>query len=131
MNSRQIVAAAALALLGSSAFAGGEFDPMTGFGVVSTATPRAAVKAADVAQVERFDAGTAYLQAPKAASSLTRADVRAEYLRARADGELVSFDTGTEYAQAPDTASTLTRAQVRAETATALRGGKASVAGGS
>jgi len=131
MNSRQIVAAAALALLGSSAFAGGEFDPMTGFGVVSTAAPRVTVKAADVAKVERFDAGTAYLQAPKAASTVTRAEVRAEYLRARNDGELVSFDTGTEYAQAPEAASTLTRAQVRDETTTALRGGKASTADGS
>jgi hypothetical protein len=131
MNSRQIIATAALALLGSSAFAGGEFDPMTGFGVVSTTTPRVTVKAADVATAERFDAGTAYLQAPKATSTLTRAEVRAEYVRARDGGELVSFDTGTEYAQAPDTASTLTRAQVRAETVTALRGGKATIAAGS
>lgn len=131
MTRKTLFAAALLAVAGSSAFAGGEFDPMTGFGVVSTATPRAAVKATAAAPVERFDAGTAYLQAPKAASTLSRADVRAEYLRARADGELVSFDTGTEYAQAPDSASTLTRAQVRAETETALRGGKASVAGGS
>ena len=121
MNTRQALAATVLALLGSSAFAGGEFDPLTGFGPVA-ATPRLAAKAdARPAADERFDAGTAYQQAPKAASTLTRAEVRAEFLRARADGEMVSFDTGIEYARAPQGSSTLTREQVRAETLTALR----------
>lgn len=122
MNAKQLFTAASLTLLGTAAFAGGEFDPMTGFGAVSTATPRVAAAApAERATVERFDAGTAYLQAPVVASSTTRNEVRAEFLRARAEGEIVSFDTGVEYAQAPEGRSTLTREQVRAETRTALR----------
>lgn len=118
MNTRPLVAAAALALLGTSAFAGGEFDPLTGFGPVSTGPTRTSAPAA---APERFDAGTAYLQAPKAGATVTREAVRAEYLRARRDGELTAFDTGTEFAQAPDAPSTLTRAEVRAETLAALR----------
>jgi hypothetical protein len=82
-----------------------------------------AVTQADRATVERFDAGTAYAQASKASASagLTRAEVRAEFLRARNEGELVSFDTGLAYAQAPTGRSSLTREQVREETRLALR----------
>lgn len=122
MNAKQLFTAASLALVGTAAFAAGEFDPLTGFGAVSTGTPRVAAAApADRAAVERFDAGTAYLQVPASVSSTTRNEVRAEFLRARAEGEIVSFDTGLEYAQAPEGRSTLTREQVRAETRTALR----------
>src|SRR5690349_18091975 len=61
MNRNQLFAAAALAVLGTtSAFAGGEFDPMTGFGNVGQST-------------------------------VSRAEVRAEYFRARDGGEMVSF----------------------------------------
>ena len=122
MNAKQLFTAASLALVGTAALAGGEFDPLTGYGAVSTAAPRvAAAPAAQRAAVERFDAGTAYLQAPAVASTTTRSEVRAEFLRARAEGDLVSFDTGVEYAQAPEGRSTLTREEVRAETRTALR----------
>jgi hypothetical protein len=123
MNAKQLFTAASLALVGTAALAGGEFDPLTGYGAVSTsAAPRVAVApAAQRAAVERFDAGTAYLQAPAVASTTTRSEVRAEFLRARAEGDLVSFDTGVEYAQAPEGRSTLTREEVRAETRTALR----------
>ncbi|KQV95164.1 DUF4148 domain-containing protein [Rhizobacter sp. Root1221] len=130
MNTRQAFTAAALALLASSAFAGGEFDPLTGFGPAPVkSTPRVAVTQADRAAVERFDAGTAYAQAPKASANagLTRAEVRAEFLRARNEGELVSFDTGLAYAQAPTRQSSLTREQVREETRLALRANESGV----
>jgi hypothetical protein len=108
MNRKQLFAAAALAVLGTtSAFAGGEFDPLTGFGPApARSTPRVAVTQADRASVERFDAGTAYAQAPASASGLTRAQVKAEL------------------AQAPTVQSTLTREQVREEARLALRAGR-------
>lgn len=126
MNRKQLFAAAALAVLGTtSAFAGGEFDPLTGFGPApARSTPRVAVTQADRASVERFDAGTAYAQAPASASGLTRAQVKAELAQARADGSIADFDTGLRYAQAPTVQSTLTREQVREETRLALRAGR-------
>ena len=128
MNRKQLFAAAALAVLGTtSAFAGGEFDPMTGFGPVGQSTlTREQVKAEFARaskndEIVRFDAGIAYVQAPKVQSTLTRDQVKAEFARARDNGELVSFDTGIEYAQAPKATSTLTREQVREETRLALK----------
>ena len=128
MNRKQLFAAAALAVLGTtSAFAGGEFDPMTGFGPVGQSTlTREQVKAEFARaskndEIVRFDAGIAYVQAPKVQSTLTRDEVKAEFARARDNGELVSFDTGIEYAQAPKATSTLTREQVREETRLALK----------
>lgn len=114
------IAAAALALLGTSAFAGGEFDPLTGFGPVQSTVSRADVRA-QVAEAR--SAGTLggtredrMFDAAVAGSSLSRAEVRTELARARAEGSNDSFDVGTNYAQAPKTPSTLTREQVREET---------------
>jgi len=111
MNTRQAFSAAALALLASSAFAGGEF-----YREVAQPAPHEATT-----QAERAEA-------PKA-SGLTRAEVRAEFLRARNAGELVAFDTGMAYAQAPEHPSTLTRAQVLEEARLALRAKGTSASG--
>ena len=78
MNAKQLFTAASLALVGTAALAGGEFDPLTGYGAASTtAAPRvAAAPAAQRAAVERFDAGTAYLQAPVVASTTASLSAR-------------------------------------------------------
>jgi len=109
MNIRHAFTAATLALLASSAFAGGEFDPLTGFS--EAATPVA---------IDAAMAPARSIQATRA-NGVTRAEVRAEFLRARHEGELVSFDTGMAYAQVPVRPSTLTREQVRDETRQAMR----------
>ena len=71
MNSRQAFTAAALALLASSAFAGDEFDPLTGFG---SATASSTAHAA-----------AARAQAPDRPSALTREQVRDDARRALRD----------------------------------------------
>ena len=73
MNTRQLVAAAALALLGTSAFAGG---------------PVVVAKAAK-ATVATSETG------------VTREQVKAEFLKARAEGTIVNYDVGSEYARVP------------------------------
>jgi hypothetical protein len=83
MNTKSLIAAAALALIGSAAFA-------------QTAESEA----------ELFKASPV--------STLSRADVRAEFLRARADHQLpVNSDVAQVFA--PVQASNVTRAEVRAE----------------
>lgn len=113
MNARHILTAAALALAGTSAFAGGEFDPLTGFGAQAAPANRGVV-------AQKAAAPTA-----SAASSvgLTREQVKAEFLKARAEGSIVNFDVGMEYARAPAGASR-DREAVRAEARAAVRGGK-------
>ena len=101
------LAFAVLALLGaSSAFAGGEFDPLTGFGPASVAAPCAPASR-------------------PATAGLTRDQVKAELAAARAQGTSADFDVGMNYAQAPRAASGLTREQVREETRLALRASRA------
>ena len=127
MNRKQIIAAAALALLGaSSAFAGGEFDPLTGFPEAGHSTTTRAQVLADVAAARaagtlNVDRDNRLFADNAVQSGLTRAEVRAELARARADGSIVDFDTGLQYAQAPKASSTLTREQVREEARLALR----------
>jgi len=106
MNTKSTVAAAALALLCSSAFAGDEFDPARDFPVpqVSAAKP-AQVPARGIQQNQ---------YAGDFKSVVTRAQVRAETAAARAQGGTPSFDIGDSYAHVPKT-STLTRDTVRAE----------------
>ena len=125
MNRKQLIAAAAFALIGTSAFAGGEFDPMTGFGPVGQSTVTRTdirldthrARATNEAPVA-FDRGNQFAAAP--ASTLTRAEVKAEFARARAEDDVVEYDRGNDFAKAP--ATTLTREQVREETRLALRG---------
>lgn len=105
MNTRHLVAAAALALLGTSAFAGGEFDPLTGFNVPATAKAPAVAKPA---------------AAPASSAGLTREQVKAEFLKARAEGTIVSYDQGAEFAKAP-TGPGRDREEVRAEARAAVR----------
>ena len=112
MNTRNIVAAAALALLGTSAFAGGEFDPMTGYNLNPTpvAAKAAPVKAA----------------APAASTAgLTREEVRAEFLRSRNDttDDAPAYDRGNDFAKAP-AGATRDRDAVRAEARASVRGAK-------
>jgi len=124
MNRKQLVAAAAFALLGTSAFAGGEFDPMTGFGPVGQSTVTRAEVRADTLRARatgddlvEYDRGNEFAKVP--ASTVTREQVKAEFARARASDEIVEFDRGNTFAKAP--ASSLTREQVREETRLALR----------
>jgi len=124
MNRKQAITAAALALLGTAAFAGGEFDPMTGFGPVGQSTvTRAEVRAettrarATGDELVQYDRGNQFAVAP--ASTVTREQVKAEFARARANDDIVEYDRGNDFAKAP--ASTLTREQVREETRVALR----------
>lgn len=112
MNTRQLVAAAALALLGSSAFAGDEFDPMTGFHL--DPAPARTAKAAPVAAKARVSTGT-----------VTREEVRAETLRSRNDltDDAPAFDRGNDFAKAP-AGATRDREDVRAEARASIRGAK-------
>ncbi|MGE5865962.1 MAG: hypothetical protein ACM32J_12810 [Rhizobacter sp.] len=118
MNARHLLAAVALAVAGTSAFAGGEFDPLTGFG------PQAAP--APVAKKAKAPAAAASA-APAASSAssvgLTREQVKADFLKARAEGSIVNFDVGMEYARAP-AGESRDREAVRAEARAAVRGNK-------
>lgn len=116
MNARHLITAAALTLAGTSAFAGGEFDPLTGFGVQPAAATRSVVAP---------KAASAPAPAASAASAigLTREQVKAEFLKARAEGSIVNFDVGMEYARAPAGPSR-DREAVRAEARAAVRGNK-------
>jgi hypothetical protein len=128
MTRKTLFAAALLAVAGSSAFAGGEFDPTRDYQlpVTQSTLTRAEVKA-DVARARasgelfRSDRDDHLFVQNVAGSTLTRAQVKAEVAAAVADGSIDQYDTSTEYARAPVVESTLTRAQVREETRTALR----------
>jgi len=128
MTRKTLFAAALLAVAGSSAFAGGEFDPTRDYQlpVTQSTLTRAEVKA-DVARARasgelfRSDRDDRLFVQDIKGSSLTRAQVKAEVAAAVADGSIDQYDTSTEYARAPVVESTLTRAQVREETRTALR----------
>lgn len=117
MNARHLLAAVALAVAGTSAFAGGEFDPLTGFG------PQAAP--APVAKKAKAPAAPSAAPAASSASSvgLTREQVKADFLKARAEGSIVNFDVGMEYARAP-AGESRDREAVRAEARAAVRGNK-------
>lgn len=117
MNARHLLAAVALAVAGTSAFAGGEFDPLTGFG------PQAAP--APVAKKAKAPAAASAAPAASSASSvgLTREQVKADFLKARAEGSIVNFDVGMEYARAP-AGESRDREAVRAEARAAVRGNK-------
>ena len=91
MTRKTLFAAALLAVAGSSAFAGGEFDPTRDY------------------------------QLPVTQSTLTRAEVKADVARARASGEQIRSDRDAHLIVQNVAGSTLTRAQVREETRTALR----------
>ena len=128
MTRKTLFAAALLAVAGSSAFAGGEFDPTRDYQLPTTQSTltRAEVKA-DVARARasgellRSDRDDRLFVQNIAGSSLTRAQVKAEVAAAVADGSIDEYDTSTQYARAPKVESTLTREQVREETRTALR----------
>ena len=112
MNTRHI-AAAVLAFAASSAFAGGEFDPMTGFNLnpAPVATKAAAKTAATPV-------------AAKASTGLTREQVKAEFLASRNEGSVAdSFEHGNDYARAPAGVGR-DREDVRAEAPASVRGGK-------
>jgi len=112
MNARTLVAAAALAFAGTSAFAGGEFDPMTGFNLNPQPT---AVKVA---------AKPAAAPASATQAGLTREQVKAEFLKSRnQDSVADDFERGNDYARAP-AGTGRDREEVRAEARASVRGGK-------
>lgn len=88
MNAKQVIAAAALALIGSASFAQSEIE------------------------LQHFGAGQK--------STVSRAEVRSQVLRAQASGETV---TTAEVTLAKIPATGLTRAEVRAATQQALADG--------
>jgi hypothetical protein len=109
MNTR-ILIAAALAFAGTSAFAGGEFDPMTGFNL--NPTPARAVTT------------SAAKPAAPASAGLTREQVKAEFLKTRNEDSVAdNFERGNDYARAPVGAGR-DREEVRAEARASVRGGK-------
>lgn len=128
MNSKQVIVAAALALVGSAGFA--QTLQLQHFGENQTsATTRVAVRnevtrslANGVALVpSEVDVATVFPKVP--AGGVTRAEVRAEVLKARADGSLArqqEQDIGGTFV-----ASTRTREEVRAEAIAQTRAGQA------
>ena len=127
MTRKNLFAAALLAVAGTSAFAGGEFDPLRNYQLptVQSTLTRTEVKA-DVVKARaagelRSDRDDRLFVANEAGSTLTRAQVKAEVTAAIADGSIGDYDTRLAYARAPKVESTLTREQVREETRTALR----------
>lgn len=98
-TTRQLIAATVLAVAGSAAFAGS-------------------------------NAGEAYelnSDAPAAASSLSRADVQAQVVKARAAGQLL--DAGEAWSPVVTPISTVARAQVKAEVLAARAKGELVAAG--
>lgn len=126
MNRNQALAAAALVLFGSSAFAGDEFNPQTGFandGVGKALTSeqvRAETQAARKNGPLNVTRDDLMFANDKKGPGLTRAEVVAELQRSRAQGEVLGFDQGDFFAR-NQVKSTLTREQVREQTRTALR----------
>lgn len=108
MTRQALFAAALLAVAGSSAFAGGEFDPTRDYQLPATTSTltRAEVKA-DVARARasgellRSDRDDRLFVQDIAGSSLTRAQVKAEVTAAIADGSIDNYSTSAEYARAP------------------------------
>lgn len=128
MNRKPLIAAALLALAATtSAFAGGEYDPLSLYAQPATASTltRADVKAelarARAAGELRADHDERLFQRAETGSTRTRAEVKAELAQAIADGSIAEFNTRGQYARAPKVESTLTRQQVREEALTALR----------
>lgn len=117
MNRKHLIATIVLAVAGSSAFAGGEFNPETGYAHDSAAKPLT------VAQV-RAETQAARQQGPVNVtrddlmfagdvSVASRADVKAELAQARAEQPAIG-DASLRFATEPVRASTLTRQEVRA-----------------
>ena len=71
MNTKQLIATVALAVLGTSAFAGGEFDPLTGFNLDAPA--KAAPKADKSVKATAAVAPAAAASAAAPAASATTA----------------------------------------------------------
>jgi hypothetical protein len=133
MNTKHLIAVAALALVGSAAFAQTEAE-LQHFGATQpSVTTRAAVRS-EVIQARAkgenlvpVEADVAGLFNNKAqASGVTRAEVRTAVLKARADG---SLDRLRELdaiggSNGSNVASTRSRDEVRAEAIAATRAGK-------
>ncbi len=131
MNRKHLLAAALLAVAGSSAFAGGEYDPLNqpaepaAKSTVTRAQVQAELAAARAAGELRSDRDDRLLPFRNVKSTLTREQVKAEYAAAVADGSIADFDHHRQYTRTPVAASTLTRQQVREETQAALRARRA------
>jgi len=111
MNTRTLIAAAALAFAGTSAFAGGEFDPMTGFNL--NPQPKAAVTTTAAAKPA--------VAASATTAGLTREQVKAEFLKSRNEESATdSFERGNDFARAPAGVGR-DREEVRAEARASVR----------
>lgn len=117
MNRKQAIAAAVIALAGSAAFAQTEVE-LQHFGAAQPSVSTSARAAAKPAPVE------ADVAAPKAAKGLTRAEVRAEVLKAGADGSLTR-PADVNATGGNTLASVRTREEVRAEAIADARAAKA------
>ncbi|MEY4563657.1 MAG: hypothetical protein RLZZ618_2934 [Pseudomonadota bacterium] len=129
MNRNQFISAAAasLVLLSSSAFAGDEFDPHTGFARDAAAAKQTRAQVVTQVLVAQSDGSLAVNRdvnpflgdVPR--TGLTRADVRRELALDRTQGVVPNFEVGSAHAVWNQPNSGLTRETVRAETLTALR----------
>jgi len=120
LYSRNVFAAAALALIGSVAAVPVQAQQL------SRAEVRAATAQAIASgEVDALLADSYASHAPSTTSQRSRADVRAEAERGIADGSIAAM-TGESYATAVPKAGqgTLTRAEVRAATVQAARSGR-------
>ncbi|KQV95163.1 DUF4148 domain-containing protein [Rhizobacter sp. Root1221] len=131
MNRKHLLAAVLLAVAGSSALAGGEYDPLgqsaepAAKSTVTRAQVKAELAAARAAGELRSDRDDRVLPFRDVKSTLTRDQVKAEFAAAVADGSIADFDHNRQYTHTPVATSTLTRQQVREETQAALRARRA------
>ena len=115
MNTKQIIAAAAIALVGSAAFAQ---EAVQNIEIpTSSNVQRADVKAEALrarAAGELANSEATVVSAPAASTTLTRAAVRNEFLQARAAGKVVYVGDVAQFAN-ETVAPVRTREEVKAE----------------
>jgi hypothetical protein len=115
MNTKQIIAAAAIALVGSAALAQEAVQNIeipTSSNVQRADVKAEALRARAAGELANSEAPVA--AAPAASTTLTRAAVRNEFLQARAAGKVVYVGDVAQYAN--DTAAPVrTREEVKAE----------------
>ena len=118
MNTKQLIAAAAFALVGSTAFAEDAAMQYIDIPVAPSKLQRAEVKAeylrAQAAGEPSISSETAVVSVPVSTSGLTRAQVRTSLAQARASGKYVFISDSPEFAQ-DVTGIQRTREEVRAE----------------
>jgi hypothetical protein len=134
MNTKQVLAAAALALVASASYAQADDVELQHFGAnLPSQTTRAAVRNEAIQARARGETmlpeesvyGASRFASKAPASGVTRAEVRAAVLQARADGSLDRLRVSEYLGDSNSVASTRTREEVRAEALAATRAGQA------